>query len=82
MDSLRTPGKPLQKLYETKYYLFRVVNTFFVPYFLLNNDYIFASPYSLFNIIFLLENKGNPVSEVSDASSTVLKNVIIQFPCH
>jgi len=36
-----------------------------------------------FNIIFLLENKGNPVSKVPDASySPCPENVIIQFPCH
>lgn len=36
-----------------------------------------------FNIIFLPENKGNPVSKVPDASySPCPENVIIQFPCH
>jgi len=34
-------------------------------------------------IIFLLENKGNPVSKVPDASNSPWPvNVIIQFPCH
>lgn len=36
-----------------------------------------------FIIIFLPENKGNPVSKVPDASySPCPENVIIQFPCH
>jgi len=49
----------------------------------LNNDYIFSSPLVIFNIIFLPENKGNPVSKVPDASySPCPENVIIQFPCH
>jgi len=60
------------------------VNTFFVPLvFTKQWLYFFLSSCFFFNIIFLPENKGNPVSKVPDASySPCPENVIIQFPCH